>query len=93
MHACRRELGLIDDRRWEMFQSKQARMTEDKKRLATTRIQPDSDLAKAFAEASGQNVTTVQPCPCTSDLLMGRCAVQHCGLFVDLFLTYSLLLV
>jgi hypothetical protein len=58
---CRRELGLVDDRRWEMFTSKQARMNADKKRLATTRIQPDSDLAKAFAEASGQNVNTVQP--------------------------------
>lgn len=58
---CRREVGLIDDRRWEMFESKQARMSKDKKRLATTRIQPDSDLAKAFAEASGQNLNTVQP--------------------------------
>ena len=46
-----------------MFESKQARMAADKQRLATTRIQPDSDLAKAFAEASGQNVTTVQPSP------------------------------
>lgn len=61
LYSCRRDLGLIDDRRWEMFENKQARMNADKKRLATTRIQPHSDLAKAFAEASGQNVNTVQP--------------------------------
>jgi hypothetical protein len=60
-YMCRRKLGLIDDRRWEMFESKQARMEADKKRLATTRIQPDSDLAKVFAEVSGQNVNTVHP--------------------------------
>lgn len=43
-----------------MFESKQKRMAEEQKRLATTRIQPDSDLAQAFAQASEQNVNVVR---------------------------------
>ncbi|KAH7566916.1 hypothetical protein JRO89_XS08G0253400 [Xanthoceras sorbifolium] len=50
-----REIGLIDDRRWKIYQDKQHRVSEEKKRLKTVRIS-GGDLAADVAQLSGQPV-------------------------------------
>ncbi|KAJ4715382.1 tRNA uridine 5-carboxymethylaminomethyl modification enzyme MnmG like [Melia azedarach] len=49
------EIGLIDDKRWKMYQDKQARVAEEKKRLKTVRIS-GGDLAADVTQLSGQPV-------------------------------------
>lgn len=50
-----REIGLIDDRRWKLYQDKQGRIAEEKKRLKTVRISA-GDLTADVTRLSGQPV-------------------------------------
>ena len=45
-----REIGLIDDRRWDLFNTKQCNIVAEKVRLNTTRVKELDDLGKAIAD-------------------------------------------
>ncbi|KAK8948022.1 hypothetical protein KSP40_PGU007124 [Platanthera guangdongensis] len=51
-----REIGLIDDRRWNLYQSKQSLISEEKQRLKTLHISARDDLASEVSRLSGQPI-------------------------------------
>lgn len=51
-----REIGLIGDRRWQLFQAKQARIAREKARLQTIRIKAHEPVGQAIATATQQSI-------------------------------------
>ena len=45
-----REIGLVDDHRWQVFENKQKAIIEEKQFLAQTRVKPDEKWNQALAE-------------------------------------------
>jgi tRNA uridine 5-carboxymethylaminomethyl modification enzyme len=51
-----REIGLIDDRRWQLFQAKQAQIVAEKERLYTVKIKEHEPLGQAIAQDTAQRI-------------------------------------
>jgi tRNA uridine 5-carboxymethylaminomethyl modification enzyme len=51
-----REIGLIDDRRWELFTQKQLEIVTEKERLYTTRVKEHDEIGQAIASVSQQAI-------------------------------------
>lgn len=51
-----REIGLIDDRRWELFTRKQEKIAAEKERLYATRVKEHDDIGRAIAVGTQQAI-------------------------------------
>ncbi len=51
-----RELGLIDDRRWQLFEEKLQAMDAEKKRLESTRLKVSDPIASTVEEETGASI-------------------------------------
>ncbi len=51
-----REIGLIDDRRWQLYESKQEQIATEKDRLYGTRVKENEEVGKAIAADTQQAI-------------------------------------